>query len=102
MRFLTALLVVLASAVSVSAGPVEHGRALADEFCGPCHAVGRKDRSPHAAAPALRELGKYYDLDALPHRLMRGISASHPEMPVVKFRPRDARDLRAYLRTIQD
>jgi hypothetical protein len=33
--------------------------------------------------------------------LERGISSTHPDMPVVKFSHEDARDVRAYLRSIQ-
>jgi mono/diheme cytochrome c family protein len=102
MPLLALVLVMMALSAAASAGPVEHGRSLAKQFGGPCHALGRSGLSPHRAAPPLRRIGQFYDLDALPRRLEGGISASHPDMPVVKFRPQDARDLRAYLRAIQD
>jgi mono/diheme cytochrome c family protein len=101
MPLVAAFVLLLTLAVPASAGPVEHGRSLAKDFCGPCHALGRTGASPHPAAPPLRQLGQFYDIDALPRRLERGISSGHPDMPVVKFRSQDARDLRAYLRSIQ-
>ena len=40
-----------------------HGRALLEEFCGRCHAIGKTGRSPHRYAPPFRNLGenKLYD-----------------------------------------
>jgi hypothetical protein len=46
-------------------------------------------------------LGQRLDFDRLPRLLQRGISTGHPDMPLVKFSEDDARDLRAYLRSIQ-
>jgi mono/diheme cytochrome c family protein len=98
---LALLVVALAGEAEAAQNPVRHGRALAREFCGKCHAVGLRDRSRHAGAPPLRVLGQRLDLDALPRMLQRGISSGHPDMPQVKFAEDDARDLRAYLRSIQ-
>jgi hypothetical protein len=47
-------------------------------------------------------LGRSYNLDDIHLMLQRGISASHPDMPAFKFKPSDARALRAYLRTIAE
>ena len=58
--------------------------------------------SPHRAAPPFRILGRSFDLDEFPQRLVRGLSAMHPDMPEIRFSVDDARDLRAYLRTIQE
>lgn len=81
--------------------PVRHGRALVREFCSGCHAVGPRGASPHRAAPPFRTLGRSFDLDEFPRLLARGISATHPDMPEIKFREDDARAVRDYLRTIQ-
>jgi cytochrome c len=81
--------------------PVRHGRALVKGFCARCHAVGKTGRSRHAGAPPFRILGRSFDLDQFPRLLERGISSGHPDMPEFKFSGRDARDVRAYLRTIQ-
>ena len=81
--------------------PVEHGRALVQEFCAECHAIGAQDESPDKEAPPLRDISRSFDLDTLLRELVRGISSNHPDMPQVKFSPQDARDVRAYLRTIQ-
>jgi mono/diheme cytochrome c family protein len=101
-RLAIALLPLAAAAASASAqDPVRHGRALLQEYCSGCHAVGRGGPSPHRAAPPFRTLGRSFDLDDLPGRLTRGVSAMHPDMPEVRFSEDDARAVRAYLRTIQ-
>lgn len=107
MRFIgIALVFAVSVAVSVArAQPldaVEHGRQLVRQNCSACHAVGRRGASPHRAAPPFRILGRSFDLDEFPTRLMRGLSAMHPDMPEVRFNEDDARDVRAYLRTIQE
>jgi len=102
--------IALAFAVAVAAfaaraeplDPVEHGRLLVRQNCSKTHAVGRRGASPQPAAPPFRILGRSFELDDFPQRLMRGLSAMHPDMPEVRFTEDDARDVRAYLRTIQE
>jgi mono/diheme cytochrome c family protein len=102
MRMIAVFLVLAALAVPAQAqDPVRHGRALVVEFCAACHAVGPRGRSPHRAAPPFRELGRSFDLDDFPRLLARGISATHPDMPEIKFSEEDARAVRDYLRTLQ-
>jgi cytochrome c len=100
-RFVALLLITLAAPAQAN-DSVRHGRALALEFCSRCHAIGAKGESPRAGTLPLRRLRQSLDLDSLPDRLMRGISATHPEMPEIRFRPQDARDMRDYLRSIQE
>jgi cytochrome c len=82
--------------------PVRHGRALAQEFCAQCHAITRHGRSPHSDAPPLRNIGRSYDLDDFARVLSGGLLSGHPDMPQFRFHFPDARDLRDYLRTIQE
>jgi mono/diheme cytochrome c family protein len=81
--------------------PVRHGRQLVGQFCAQCHAVARFGRSPHRAAPLFRTLGRTIDLDGFARALSGGLESEHPGMPSFKFGIDDARDVRAYLRTIQ-
>ena len=81
--------------------PARHGRQLVGKFCSSCHAVARFGRGPNKTAPPFRTLGRKFDLDAFPGMLERGISSTHPDMPVFKFSPDDAHDVVAYLRSIQ-
>jgi mono/diheme cytochrome c family protein len=97
------LLAALAAAVhgAHAQQPVRQGRALVEEFCARCHAVGRSGRSRHVGAPPFRTLGRSFDLDEFPRMLERGIATGHPDMPSFKFTVDDANAVRAYLRTIQ-
>lgn len=102
MRFMLSILAVLIAVPAAQAqDPARHGRAVVQEFCAPCHAIGKTGKSPHADAPPFRILGRTFDLDQFPRLLERGISSGHPDMPEFKFSEDDARDVRAYLRTIQ-
>jgi cytochrome c len=79
-----------------------HGEALAREMCAGCHAVGTSDRSPHPTAPAFRSLERRVgDLDEFFDRLRQGLTSSHPGMPTFLFGRDDARNLIAYLRSLQ-
>ena len=98
---LSAVTFVALSAAVPAQEPVRHGRALLQEFCARCHAIGKAGRSPHVAAPPFRTLGRSFDLDQFPGLLERGISSDHPDMPEFKFSKDDAEAARAYLRTIQ-
>ncbi len=82
--------------------PARHGRALLEEFCASCHAIGRTGNSPLQGALPFRTLGRSFDPDRFPRLLERGISAGHPAMPEFKFSEDDARAVSAYLRSIQE
>ena len=105
MNYLRAIFLLLACLLTASPvgaqpqDPLRHGRALLQEFCGDCHAVGRTDIKRNA--PPFRTLGREIDLDRFESKLERGISSTHPAMPQVKFTPADAHDAAAYLRSIQ-
>ena len=100
---LTAALLALATmpAQAHYQDPARHGRQLVGKFCSSCHAVARCGRGPNRNAPPFRTLGRKFDLDAFPGMLERGISSTHPDMPVFKFSQDDARDVVVYLRSIQ-
>jgi mono/diheme cytochrome c family protein len=101
-RIVPSFAVVLLLLGSVNAqvrDPLRHGRALLQEFCGQCHAVGRTDVK--RGAPPFRTLGRQFDLDHFDVWLQRGISAPHPSMPEVKFSEDDAHAAADYLRSIQ-
>lgn len=77
------------------------GRVIVDRLCSGCHAIGRSDRSPHVAAPPLRNLDRYTDLDALVARLRDGLLTGHQDMPMFRFSRDDAWAAAAYIRSIQ-
>jgi len=77
------------------------GQALAERMCSECHSTGKVGRSPHEAAPPLRELGRRVDLDLLPDQLRDSLMIGHPDMPTFRFTREDARAFAHYLRSIQ-
>lgn len=92
----------LSTAFAAESGSLaEQGQALAERMCAPCHAIGKAGSSPHAAAPAFRDIGRRVDLDHLTDRLREGLTSGHPDMPTFRFTRDDARALVAYLRSIQ-
>ncbi|MBI3705958.1 MAG: cytochrome c [Rhizobiales bacterium] len=101
--FLSLVLGLLASISLVNTAhaqdQIRRGRALLQEFCTPCHAIGRTGVSHRA--PPFSQLGRNFDLDQFPRLLERGISSTHPGMPEFKFSEDDAHAAAAYLRSIQ-
>lgn len=81
--------------------PAERGRALVEEKCAGCHAIGREGASPLTPAPPFRILGQRYPLADLEEALAEGILTAHPAMPQFMFGPEDVGAIIAYLETIQ-
>jgi cytochrome c len=100
-RIACVLALLLLGSAAQAQDPSRHGRAILQEFCARCHAIGKTGNSPQPTALPFRTLGRNFDLDQFPRLLERGISAGHPDMPEFKFSEDDARAVRAYLQTIQ-
>ncbi|KMO41736.1 cystathionine beta-lyase [Methylobacterium tarhaniae] len=104
-RFLLAASAVALLCLSVPARAwdrqVEQGRALARAHCARCHAVGRSDASPLAAAPPFRTLHTRYPVEDLAESLAEGIRTGHPSMPEFRFDPDQAQALIAYLKSLE-
>jgi cytochrome c len=92
----------LFAAAALAQEPAQRGRALLEDHCESCHAVGKTGDSPRPAAPAFRTLSRSFDLDEFTQKLQRGLASGHPDMPEFKFSEDDARAVTAYLRSIQD
>jgi cytochrome c len=86
----------------LASDPKERGKALVEELCAGCHAVGRSGESPVAGAPAFRMLSRRFDMNELMDRMEQGLSSAHAEMPAFHFKRDDARAVRVYLNSIQD
>lgn len=76
---------------------VAKGRAIAQEKCGRCHAVGASDKSPLESAPPFRFVAERYPSEHLAEALAEGIVTRHPEMPVFVFDPPAIEAFLAYL-----
>ncbi|MGE0529895.1 MAG: cytochrome c [Hyphomonadaceae bacterium] len=81
--------------------PAERGRAIAQQNCSSCHAIGLSGESPAPEAPPFRTLSENYRVDTLEEALAEGISVGHPAMPQFEFAPDDVDALIAYLQSIQ-
>jgi cytochrome c len=79
----------------------QRGRALAEQMCSQCHAIGKNGQSPHINAPAFRALDRRLELDGFMDRLREGLTVGHPDMPMFRFTREDARAFVLYLRSIQ-
>lgn len=79
----------------------ESGRDLAERLCARCHAIGESERSLLAGAPPFRHLEPRVDLDEMQENLEKGLLAGHPDMPVFKLTPAEARALVLYLKAIR-
>src|SRR5262245_33533503 len=65
-------------------------KAMLEDLCGRCHAVGTAGRSPNPLAPPFRSFGeKLYDTDMV-QRLQDGLTTVHKEMPTFRFSREEA------------
>jgi mono/diheme cytochrome c family protein len=79
----------------------QRARAMLENLCGRCHAVGKTGKSPNPLAPAFRSFGeKLYDTDMV-QRLQDGLTTIHPDMPTFRFNRHEAAAAVNYLRSIQ-
>ena len=105
MRLAIAVILLGASAAiggaAEGASLTQQGHALATRMCASCHAIGKDDASPHAAAPAFRNLDRRTDLDTFAARLRRGLMTGHQDMPTFRFSRDDAYAISAYVRSVQ-
>jgi mono/diheme cytochrome c family protein len=77
------------------------GRALVEEHCVRCHAIGESDASLNKDAPAFRDLNTRFAIDDLPKGFNDEMRLGHPQMPEFLFMPWEAQDIVAYLKHIQ-
>jgi mono/diheme cytochrome c family protein len=83
-------------------GMTDKGRALVEEHCARCHAIGVEGDSPHPDAPPFRTLSSKYPVEDLAESLAEGIVSGHPDMPIFVFSPTDVQAIIDYLQSIQD
>lgn len=97
---LSTLLISALAPVAVAADEdtlVAKGKAILEEKCMRCHAIGPSGESPHAKAPPFRTIVKRYPVEDLAEALAEGIVSGHPDMPVFTFEPADIDAILAYL-----
>ena len=93
-----------ASEADAEAASAARGKALAQERCATCHAIGPEGLSPAPPAPVWREMAESNDLDQLGRRMAEGRlihSSGTVSMPEFTFTPSDIGDLIAYMKTLR-
>ena len=83
-----ACLVLGAAGDAAQADPEQQrAKAMLENLCGRCHAVGRVGKSPNPLAPPFRRFGeKLYDTDMV-QRLQDGLTTVHKEIADLPIQP---------------
>jgi cytochrome c len=81
---------------------IAQGKALVEEKCARCHAIGLEDKSPHEKAPPFRDVVEIYPSENLAEALAEGIVSGHPDMPVFKFDPPQIEAFLGYLNSLSE
>jgi cytochrome c len=92
-----------AAKVPADARLLKRGRAIAEENCGGCHAVGPRGESANPKSPPFCRLARRYPLSNLEEALAEGIVVGHEgvEMPPFRLNAAQIEALLAYLGSIQ-
>jgi len=73
------------------------GKALLQENCGRCHAIGPVGKSPLKAATPMRNIYAKFAPRELQAELTEGMVSRHREMPQIEFSDEDVDAIMAYL-----
>jgi mono/diheme cytochrome c family protein len=73
------------------------GKALLQEKCGSCHAIGAVGGSPLKQAPPMRSIYAKFAPRELQAELREGMVSRHREMPQIDFSDEDVDAIMAYL-----
>jgi mono/diheme cytochrome c family protein len=99
-RLLIAGLLVCLSATANAASTSQlrsRGKALLQENCGRCHAIGAVGRSPLKGAPPMRTIYARFSPLELQAELTEGMVSRHRAMPQIEFSDEDVDAILAYL-----
>jgi tetratricopeptide (TPR) repeat protein len=80
---------------------VQEGKALVEQNCSGCHAVGARGSSPNKKAPEFRNIHERHASLALREPLSRGIAAPHDEMPKFALSGPQIDTIVAYINTLR-
>jgi mono/diheme cytochrome c family protein len=73
------------------------GKAIVQEKCGRCHAVGATGESPLKIAPPMRDIYARFAPRELQAELREGMVSRHKEMPQIEFSDEDVTAIMWYL-----
>jgi cytochrome c len=89
-----------ASQAADSAKLRSHGKALLQQHCIRCHAIGATGDSPLKQAPPMRTIYGRFAPRELQAELREGLVSRHREMPQIDFSDEDTDAILAYLYTL--
>jgi len=97
-----ALMLLSASATSENASESKsklaaRGRAILQEQCGRCHAIGPVGASPLPLAPPMRTIYRRFLPRELQAELSEGMVSRHKDMPQIEFSDEDVYAIMTYL-----
>ena len=87
----------ISEAIAQSKPILERGRAIAEQKCARCHAIGRDDERPHAIVTPFRDLHTRYPIEMLTDAQASGVISGHDEMPMFELSTEDLNALLAYI-----
>ena len=93
---LVGLLVTATSATTTKERRIK-GKALLEEKCGRCHAVGATGESPLHEAPPMRTIYARFSPRELQAELRQGMVSRHRAMPQIEFSDEETDAILAYL-----
>ena len=73
------------------------GKALLQENCSRCHAIGTRGKSPLEGAPPMRTIYARFAPRELQAELRQGMVSRHRAMPQIEFSDEDVDAILAYL-----
>jgi mono/diheme cytochrome c family protein len=76
------------------------GKALLQENCSRCHAIGARGKSPLDGAPPMRTIYARFAPRELQAELREGMVSRHRAMPQIDFSDEDTDAILAYLYTL--
>lgn len=76
---------------------LSRGKALLQDNCGRCHAIGAVGDSPLKQAPPMRDIYARFAPKELQAELMEGMVSRHKSMPQIDFSEEDAHAILVYL-----
>jgi len=74
-----------------------HGKALLQDKCARCHAVGSTGESSLTQAPPLRDIYARFSPRELQVRFSEGLASRHKDMPQIQFSDEDTNAILTYL-----
>jgi tetratricopeptide (TPR) repeat protein len=88
------------AAVRESEKRIKDGKALAEQNCARCHAVGTAGDSANIKAPPFREIGNRHAMVSLAGPITRAIAAPHEEMPNFRMPDQQVDTIIAYINSL--